>query len=197
MVTTIGPNTATPIAYPPGTNRTEWQPGDIILTRDPKGFFSWLIRFGQRLRYRGDDKKYAWFNHVAVVVDTDGTLVEALSRGIVQTNGGRYDEAWYAYIDTDLSDYERARVAQYANRVAELNTKYGWMQIVAISLSLLTNSVVQFSVRGQNICSGFAAEALRAGGYWFEVKGQIASSSFLNPADLAHAFHTELIETKA
>lgn len=187
----IGPSSATPESFPPGTRRKEWQVGDIVLTHNAESFVSKLIRFGQRLRYRGEDTKFAWYNHAAVVVSPDGDLIEALGHGIVKTHVTRYDKEFYSYIDVGLNDSERTKVGQYAQRVSDLNSRYGYLQIIAIAISLLTGSHLQFSLRGQNICSGFAAESLRAGGYWFERKGQIASSSFITPADLAHAFGSE------
>ena len=185
----VGPANATAVSYPAGTVKEDWQVGDLLLTHN-EGFFPKIIRFGQRLRYRGDNAGYAWYNHVAVVVSPDGDLIEALSNGIVKTNARRYDNEFYSYVDVGLSESDRTKVGQYAHRVADLNTKYGWTQIVAISLSLLTGSRIQFGIQGQNICSGFAAESLRGGGYWFERKG-IASSAMVTPADLAHAFGSQ------
>jgi len=187
----IGPKSATPQSFPPGEQPATWQVGDVILTHNATSFISKLIRFGQRLRYRGDKSGYAWYNHVAVVVSPDGDLIEALGRGIVKTHASRYDTEFYSYIDVGLNESDRTAVGQYAQRVSDLNSRYGYVQIVAIAISLLTNSKLQFAVQGQNICSGFAAEALRAGGYWFEYKGKIASSSFVTPADFAHAFGSE------
>jgi hypothetical protein len=40
-------------------------PGDFILTHG-RAWTRKLIRFGQRLRFRGDDAKYARWNHAAI-----------------------------------------------------------------------------------------------------------------------------------
>ena len=52
-----------------------------IAIRSMAGF-----RFGQRLRFRGEDEKYGWWNHAAVIVSTDGDLIEALNAGVTRTN---------------------------------------------------------------------------------------------------------------
>lgn len=172
-----------------------WRTGDIILTHTRSSFFGKLIRFGQRLRYRGEDKPFAWFNHAAVViVGGNGVfLAEALADGIKLTDPDSYHKDWYAYVSLDLPEDEREDVYDYAMRTVELNTKYGWLQIIAIALSLITNGRLRFGVAGQNICSGFAAETLRAAGYWWERNGRMESSSFLTPADLASSFNTQAI----
>lgn len=182
-----------PVPYPVGVEPREWKPGDIILTHTSQGFFGKLIRFGQRLRYRGEDAPFAWFNHAALVVSKDGDLVEALGKGIIRTHARRYDTNYYAYVDTGLTRGEREKAVQYAERVVDLHTKYGWAQIVSISLSLLLGSKVQLGASGQNICSGFVASALQTGGYWFEKDEAVVTPAFVTPADLAHAFGTDQI----
>ena len=71
---------------PPGVAPESWAPGDFILTHGDS-FISKVIQFGEGLRIHGDDHKYAWFNHAALVVGHDGELVEALGRGVVSSNG--------------------------------------------------------------------------------------------------------------
>ena len=183
--------------YLPGDQPDAWAPGDLILTHNPTGAFGKLIRFGQRLWYRGEDSPFAWFNHVGVIVEpgADGQprMVEALNRGVVITDPRRIAPQWFAYIDTGMSDRDRAQVVGYAERGAQLHTAYGWLQIVSIAVALLTRGRLQLSLAGQNICSGFAAQGLRGGGMWWERRGQMVSASHLMPADLAASFHTERI----
>src|SRR5437773_4468430 len=67
----------------------ELQPGDFILTHGAE-FFSQLIRFGQQLRFRGKDNMYTYWNHAAMVVATDGTIVEALGAGVARRSIDAY-----------------------------------------------------------------------------------------------------------
>lgn len=192
------PSTVTPYPFPPGTEPESWNPGDLLLTHSPDGLFGPLIRFGQRLRYRSErEQPYAWFNHVAVIVtpfpDGSPRLAEALSRGVALTEATRYDAQWFAYVDVDASDTDRAQILAYAERVAELRPSYGWLQIASIALSLLTGARLNFGVNGTEICSAFAAKSLRPAGYWWERRGRVVDETYLTPADLAVSFHTERI----
>jgi hypothetical protein len=58
----------------------QYDPGDFILTHG-SGIFNYLIRFGQHLRFRGEDAKYCWWNHAAMIVSAAGDLIEALDAG--------------------------------------------------------------------------------------------------------------------
>lgn len=188
----LPPDAPTPICYPPRESPGTWTPGDVILTHGETPV-SRLIQFGQRIRYRGDDAPFAWWNHAALVVGDDGTLVEALGDGIVETHASKYAPAYFAYIDIALADAEREQVVGYACRAAELETAYGMATNVSLALTLLTNGRLAFGLRGQAICSGLVAESLRAGGYWWERAGRMEPTSWLMPADLAAAFGTERI----
>ena len=83
---------------PGGTAQPEqFSPGDFILTHS-NSFYGWLIRFGQRLRFRGEDRKYGWWNHAAVIVSTDGDLIEALNAGVRRTNITAYASTDYTLV---------------------------------------------------------------------------------------------------
>ena len=75
----------------------QFSPGDFILTHS-NSFYGWLIRFGQRLRFRGEDRKYGWWNHAAVIVSTDGDLIEALNAGVRRTNITAYASTDYTLV---------------------------------------------------------------------------------------------------
>src|SRR5262245_56939346 len=75
-------------AFAPGVPATDFQPGGFILTHG-NAWTSKIIRFGQRLRIHGDDRKYAYWNHAALIVNDDGALVEALGAGVERTNISR------------------------------------------------------------------------------------------------------------
>ncbi len=204
-----GPADVVARPFEPGQAPPRWVPGDVILTHSPRGIFGWLIRFGQRLRYRSEyERPFAWFNHVAVVVTPDEAgdprLVEALGEGVVETKAERYDLQWFAYIDTNIPDEDRAKVVAYAERVAAIQPSYGIVQIVSIAWALLTGGRFTVGINGTEICSSFAAKALRPGGYWWErpARGRrsnprMLDESYLMPADLAVSFHTERIREDA
>lgn len=196
------PRDVVPHPFPPGVRPESWVPGDVLLTHSPDGLFGPLIRFGQRLRYRSPDQRpYAWFNHAAVIVSPfeDGSprLAEALSGGVQLTRADRYDAEWFAYIDVAASEDDRRKTCAYAERVAALRPRYGWVQIVSIALSLLTGARLTLGVDGTEICSAFAAKSLRPAGYWWERRGNVIDETYLTPADLAVSFHTERVREGA
>src|SRR5438552_17400807 len=75
----------------------QFSPGDFILTYS-NSLYGWLIRFGQRLRFRGEDRKYGWWNHTAVIVSRDGDLIEALSAGVRRTNSTAHASTDYTLL---------------------------------------------------------------------------------------------------
>lgn len=196
------PAAVTPYPFAPGAQPQTWTPGDVLLTHTPTGVFGRLIRFGQGLRYRSAEQRpYAWFNHVAVVVSpfADGTprLAEALGRGVALTAAERYQPQWFAYVDVGAAPAEREQIRAYAERVAELRPRYGWLQIGSITLSLLTGARLTVGIDGTEICSAFAAKSLRPAGYWWERDDRVLDETYLTPADLAVSFHTERIREDA
>ena len=66
--------------------------GDFILAHGD-AWTSKLIRFGQRLRIHGDDRKYTHWNHAAIVVSEGGDLIEALGAGVLRTHLSKYRPA--------------------------------------------------------------------------------------------------------
>ncbi len=75
---------------PKGEQALDFKPGDFILTHN-NGFIQSCIRFGQSLRFTGEDSKYAHWNHCALIVSDQGDLVESLtSEGVSQTNLAKY-----------------------------------------------------------------------------------------------------------
>lgn len=62
--------------FAPGEEVVSPTPADFILTRGD-AWTSKLIRFGQGLRFHGSDQKYTYWNHAALVINTQGDIIEA------------------------------------------------------------------------------------------------------------------------
>ena len=60
-------------SYAPGDSAPQYTVGDFILCHR-RGFVSACIRFGQGLRFRGEDRKYAYWSHAALIVSPEGDL---------------------------------------------------------------------------------------------------------------------------
>jgi hypothetical protein len=137
----------------------QWVPGDFLLTHGD-ALFSKLIRFGERLRIRGADRKFTWFNHAALVIDADGTLAEALAAGVVRSPADKYLAKDYVVVSPGASASDVAEVLAFADWVLRTRHKYGWVTIASIALTVLTGSKFTFFVDGEFICSGFVARAM-------------------------------------
>ena len=101
--------------YGPGEQASDLQPGDFILTHG-SDIFGRLIRLGQAFRLRGADHKYTYWNHVALIVDEQGSLIEALGEGVRETNISRYTPAEYHLVrlGTTADDNDRAEAVRFA-----------------------------------------------------------------------------------
>lgn len=170
--------------FGPGENATEadYQPGDFILTYSTR-LFSRLIRFGQSLRYRGDERKYIRWNHAAVIVSPQGDIIEALGTGVQRNHLSKYGPTEYAIvrIDAFAQPHDREQIVAFAEWA--LGEKYGWATVLSIALNVLTGAKLTFGVDGQNICSGLVARALERSNAIFQT-----TPSHVTPAELAKLF---------
>jgi uncharacterized protein YycO len=161
----------------------EYDPGDFILTHG-RAFFSKLIRFGQRLRFRGSNRKYAWWNHAAMIVSDTGGLIEALGPGVERTHLDKYKPTEYHLVRlgslADLRD--REQVVAFADWCR--GEKYDFVTIVSIAFTLLFGGKFDFGMDGETICSGLVARALERTNAVFD-----RTPSHIMPADLARYFN--------
>jgi uncharacterized protein YycO len=164
--------------YGPGEQALEPRPGDIVFTHR-RGLIPRLIRLAER-RHCGSA---AYWSHCAIVVDADGTLVEAESRGVVRSPLSKYRPREYTLVRTSglLGDAGSREAVAYATvRVGEA---FGFLVMLSLAIWLLTGVRVGFRRKDHQICSGLVAGALQSGG--LDVGGD---PSFLLPCDLAERF---------
>ncbi len=144
-----------------------------------------LIRIAQQLRFRGEDNKYTFWNHAALVVSSDGTeIVEALGTGVARRKLAEYARTQHTIVRIEASAEDRAEAAAFAERC--VGFPYGWPTIVSIGLSLLTGSTLVFGFNGQMICSGLVARALERTTAIFE-----ENPAHMMPAGLAKIYGVE------
>lgn len=160
----------------------DFQPGDFILTYSTS-MGGKIIRLGQWLRYRGEDRKYIRWNHAAVIETADGSLIEALGTGVRRHHISKYGPTEYVIVRIDgfVQPDDRDQIVAFARWC--LGEEYGWATIISIGLNMLTGSKFTFGVDGQNICSGLVARALERSNAIFQTM-----PSHIAPADLAKFF---------
>jgi hypothetical protein len=169
--------------YEPGEEAPSFVPGDFVLTHG-RAWTSRLIRFGQRLRYRGEDRKYAFWNHAALIVDVDGDIIEALGAGVVRRNLAVYQPTEYTVVRIDqLVGAPADRDQAVAFALSTEGQRYGFAVIASIAWGLLTGGAFTFAYDGQHICSGLVARSLERTSAIFN-----RTPSHIMPADLAKYF---------
>jgi len=172
--------------YAAGQDPLKYVPGDFILV-STTGILAKFIRFGQFIRYHGKIKPFAHWNHAAMIIDEDGTIVEAVGRGVITSNISDYKNVEYYYVTTKLNKQSRDQATAACKSF--IKDKYGWLTIFSIALELATGIKMQLTNSNTMICSAVVAQSLWAGGIVFD-----RNPYQMMPADLAAAFNvlTEL-----
>lgn len=165
--------------YTPGTRAEDGRPGDFVLYED-RSWIGWGIRFGQRLRFRGKDRKYAWPNHTAVLISPH-TVVEAVGEGVLRRPLEDYDSRDYVLIKVDASDEDRDQMVKFV--LSCIGYPYGFVTDLSFALTLFLGFKIDFTVDRTYICSQLVGETLVRAGYILP-----RSAQRMSPADLAKMF---------
>lgn len=169
--------------FGPGETAPDLQPGDFILTHG-RSWMGKLIRFGERLRYRGPNHKYTRWNHVALIVDANGSLIEADEGGVHRAQLSKYRAVEFYLVRIEASDEARAHAVEFAEW--SLDQSFGWLNLISITLSLLTGIKLEIGLDHQETCASLVARALEHAGKILET-----DPARTMPADLAMQFHVE------
>lgn len=182
--------TTTATTYPPGQAPDVYNVGDFILCHR-KGFASFCIRLGQKLRYRGEDKKYAFWSHAALITSGDGEIVEALTRGVVRNHIDVYKDTEYTIVHTHAVHLDQLQILRFADKI--VGERYGWSTILCCGLKLIFGKYWKFTFgfQGHAVCSGLIARAQERQGAYFEL-----DPSDINPAQLAKYYDVSLVSSE-
>jgi uncharacterized protein YycO len=173
---------ATSERYGPGEEAKDFVPGDFMLAHRHH-FLAGLISVAQKRRFKGADAVYAHWSHSALIVETDGTLVEAEIAGVRRNPISRYRAAEYHLVrlGSAFSSDGRARAVSFAN--TQVGQGFGFLDMFGASVYLLTGWPLRLVRSGHEICSGLVVRALQAGGLVPELDPELTL-----PADLAKLF---------
>jgi uncharacterized protein YycO len=173
---------ATSQRYGPGEEAAAFTPGDFILAHR-RNFLAGLISLAERRRFHGADSVYAHWSHTAVVVESNGDLVEAEVMGVVRSPISRYhdDEYHLVRLGDDFEPAARARSVAYA--VEQLGQGFGFLDMFGASVYLLFGWPLRLVRRNHQICSGLVVHALQKGGM-----AQDLDPALTLPADLAKLY---------
>lgn len=154
--------------------------GDFILTR-ARYWSSWLVTIAQWLLLRGGIRRYSYWNHVAVFLDREGYIVEAIGTRVIIQHISKYQQTDYSIVHIDASDEMRKKIVQFAtSRIGELQIPFAPLRL---ALAVLTGRPRLFRVDSNYVGSGLVINSLIACQYglpWEIVK--------ILPARLARFF---------
>lgn len=156
----------------------------------PKG----MLRPGDLLLVHGDYPisrfiqlcTSSYWNHVAVVLDEEGHITEALGRGIVRGNIAEWKHSVFAVVSpSELTDEQRIEVVEHALWVVGEGWEYDKVTFVGMGLFWVSNGRFMLSTGAKAaICSGHAADCYHAAGVKFPKK----ICYFMTPKDIAERF---------
>ena len=173
--------------YPPGCAPADTNPpmpGDFILV-NVAGLYGRLVQIGQGLRFRGADRQFCRWNHAALIVGSNGELVEAAGTKVVEGNLASYLGSDYSLVRIAGSFEDREEVVRFGRWC--LKQDYAFLTILSILFSLLTGARFSFMIDGQETCSGLVARALERTSAIFN-----RDASHIMPADLAKYFQVHV-----
>ena len=164
--------------FPPGEGIDWSRPGDLILVRGT----SWRSKVTSAYQWgraRGSEERHcAYWNHAALVVGTNGAIVEAGTTGVVVQHLGKYRDEDYRYVAVSATPEQRRRAVLYA--LSRTGSPYDNFALAGIVLSALTRGRLRLRESQLDLCGGLVARALACAGEHFEVR-----PSAMTPADLA------------
>ncbi len=152
--------------------------GDTILVKN-NTFISWLIRIGESLRFR-----YNTWSHAAMAIDDEGTISEALWRGVRQDNIAKYKRVEYMIVRTseNVLSLDEDKLQAFTYLRGQLDKPYGYLTLVGTATRFLIPGHNFAFISSANICSGLAAQALTRGSFYPDLQ-----PVSMSPADLANA----------
>jgi hypothetical protein len=161
---------------PAGSTPASVRPGDFILAHR-KGFASWAIRTGERIRYG----KGANWSHAAFC-ETGDTVIEALTKGVARNPLSTYHGVEYALVHTGLYGDDQQQAIAFARSC--VGQEYGFLIDLGIALRFLTpGRGLWFGASGTEICSGLVAQAMTRGWMIFD-----ENPASISPSELAIAY---------
>ncbi|HSP10694.1 MAG TPA: hypothetical protein VLU92_14020 [Candidatus Dormibacteraeota bacterium] len=168
--------------YGPGQEARDFSGGDFILAHR-HNVIAGLISQAEKRRFHGPDAPYAHWTHAAVVVATDGSLVEAETAGVKRSPIARYrdDEYHLVRLGPGFDAAARSRAVAYAE--GQVGQAFGFLDMFGATLYLLFGWPLRLMRRNHQICSTLVVHALQQG-------GQVANldPALTLPADLAKLY---------
>lgn len=162
---------------------TAVEPGDFVLSR-AHGFKHKIIKWGQGLRIADPAHRcYRDYTHAALVVSTDGDIIEAVGSGVRRSNLAAFVPRTYEVVHITASEEDRGQAVAVAEYALGQHARYNGLATVSITWWAFTGSRLIFFTDGAFTCSGLVARAMLTIGAVFSV-----DATRVTPAQLAIYF---------
>ncbi len=168
--------------YGPGEDAAALVPGDFILTHRHH-LMSGLIRQAEKRRFTGPDAPYAHWSHAALLVDSEGSLVEAEGNGVRRSPLAKYRDDEYHVVRLGDQFRPEARQRAVAYALEQVGQAFGYLDMAGAGLNLLFGWPLRWVRRNHEICSSLIVKALQQGGLVPDLDPALTL-----PADLAKEF---------
>jgi hypothetical protein len=154
------------------------QAGDFFLVHGT-GPVQRLIQVGQRWRFSKEDARW---NHAGLFINTDGGIIEALTKKITQDNISKYKGVDYFVVHPNIpDDQDRKEMVDFATWA--LTQEYGFTDDLSLAFWCIFGGKFFFGMDDEIECAGLVARSLERAGYVFD-----RDPSHVMPADLAKYF---------
>jgi hypothetical protein len=168
--------------YGPGEEAEFFVPGDFILAHRHH-LIANLISMAEKRRFKGADSVYAHWSHAALIVENEGTLVEAEMTGVQRSPISRYRDDEYHLVRLGPAFAPEARARAVAFAKGQVGQGFGYLDMLGAILYLLFGWPLRLVRRNHEVCSSLVVRALQAGGLVPELDPALTL-----PGDLAKLF---------
>lgn len=152
--------------FPPGKSVGRPHPGDFILVSG-SSWRAWVISAYELLRARTRTaRQSARWNHAALIVGTNGAIVEAGSAGVVLQHLEKYRDVDYHYVTVDATPEERRQAIHFAR--SRVGSRYSLRALADLVVCPLTRGRLRLGGPHCELCGSLVANALARAGERFD-----------------------------
>ncbi len=145
------------VHYGRGHSVVKPRPGDFLLIHG-ECWISALVYSLQRLRFRGEDRRYNYWSHVALVANARGRIIEVVPGGVVARSVEKYRSWDYHYVHVNAFEPDRRDAVSFAESC--VGQPYSVAGLLGLCLAVLTRGLVPLADRGQQSCAALVVRAL-------------------------------------
>jgi hypothetical protein len=166
---------------PPGRSIASARPGDFILVHGTS-WRSRVVTAYERFRFRGiEERHWAHWSHSALVVGSNGLIVEAGTKGVVLQDVRKYDGVDCQYVAIGATPAGRRAAVGFAR--SRVGRGYSRAAIARLGASVLTAGRIGPRPEDKDLCGGLVAASLGQAGEVFD-----RPPGLMLPADLARHY---------